>query len=234
MTLSRGRHLVCMAMAAAFPLSLVAEDSGAAMLRSNGTGVLVNNSAAPASIALFSNDLIETGKSAVARIETAGSTADVNPGTMLQYHSDELVLDHGSVSVHTTRGMRVRVGCVTITPANPAEWTQYQVVDLDGKIAVMSLQLDVYIDARSKNFEEAKKSSQSSHDLVREGEQKSRSEKCAAAYIKPESPGIVSILNSTYAKWSALAAVGVIACFGLCRDGDPISPSQPQPTSPWP
>jgi len=215
-----------MAMAAAFPLSLVAEDSGAAMLRSNGMGVLVNNSASPASIAIFSNDLIETGKGAVARIETAGSTADVNPETMVQYHSDELVLDHGSVSVSTGRGVRVRVGCVTITPVNPAGWTQYQVVDLDGKITVSALKLDVYIDARSKNSE-ASKSSQSGRDLVREGEQKSRSEKCGAAYIKPESPGIVSILNSTYAKWSAIAAVGVIACFGLCPGDDPISPSQP-------
>lgn len=215
-----------MTMAAVFPLSLVAEDTAAAMLHSNGVGVLVNNSAAPASIALFSNDLIETGKGAVARIETAGSTADVNPETMVQYHSDELVLDHGSVSVSTGRGVRVRVGCVTITPVNPAGWTQYQVVDLDGKITVSALKLDVYIDARSKNSE-ASKSSQSGRDLVREGEQKSRSEKCGAAYIKPESPGIVSILNSTYAKWSAIAAVGVIACFGLCPGDDPISPSQP-------
>ena len=227
MTLSRGRHLVCMTMAAVFPLSLVAEDTAAAMLHSNGVGVLVNNSAAPASIALFSNDLIETGKVAVARIETTGSTAHVNPETMVQYHTDELVLDHGSVSVNTSRGMRVRVGCVTITPVNSAEWTQYQVVDLDGKVTVMALKLDVYIDARVKNSEEAKKSSQSSRDLVREGEQKSRSEKCSPAYVKPERPGVAALMNSTYAKWSAIAAVGVITCFGLCRDAEPLSRHKP-------
>jgi hypothetical protein len=216
-----------MTMAAVFPLSLMAEDTGAAILRSSGMGVLVNSSAAPSSIAVFSNDLIETQRSAVARIETPGSTADINPETTVQYQSDELVLDHGSVSVNTTRGMTVRVGCVTITPVNPAGWTQYQVVDLDGKITVVALKLDVYIDARLKNFEETKKSSQASPDLVRESEQKSRSEKCGAAYIKPERPGIVSILNSTYAKWSALAAVGVITCFGLCHDDDPVSRWKP-------
>jgi len=221
-----------MTMAAVFPLSLVAEDSAAAMLRISGAGVLVNNQVAPASVALFNNDLVETGNAAVARIEMAGSTADINPDSMVQYHSDELVLDHGSLSVNTARGLRVRVGCVTITPANPTEWTHYQVVDLDGKITVMALKLDVYIDALAKRVEEPNKPSQSSRDLVREGEQKSRSEKCAAVYIKPERPGIAAIMNSTYAKWSAIVAVGVITCFGLCHDDDPISPSQPQ--SKWP
>jgi len=216
-----------MTMAAVFPLWLVAQDTAAAMLRIGGAGVLVNNHAAPASVALFSNDLVETGNAAAARIEMAGSTADVNPDTIVQYHSDELFLDHGSVSVNTDRGLRVRVGCVTITPANATGWTRYEVVALDGKIIVMALKLDVYIDARAKSVEETNKSSQSSRDLVREGEEKTRSEKCGAAYIKPERAGIVGIMNSTYAKWSAIAAVGVITCFGLCHDDDPVSKWRP-------
>jgi hypothetical protein len=65
-------------MIAILPVSLLADDA-AAMLRSNGIGVLVNNYPAPASIALFSDALIETQASSVARIEEAGSTADINP-----------------------------------------------------------------------------------------------------------------------------------------------------------
>src|ERR1700674_1595336 len=137
------------------PVSLPAQDTAAAMLRSNGTGVLLNKNPAPASAALFSNDLIETPKTAVARIEASGSSADLNPETVVQFEGNELVLDHGSLSVNTSRGLRVRVGCVTVTPVNDAQWTHYEVADLDGKVTVAALKNDVYIDARSNHPQQA-------------------------------------------------------------------------------
>jgi hypothetical protein len=93
---------------------------------------------------------------------------------------------------------------------------------------VSALKSDVYLDARDKNSKEAKNSSQSNREIVREGEQKSRTEKCGVAYIKADRiPGIGAMMNSIYAKVIAGTAVGVIACFGLCPGGDPISPDKP-------
>jgi hypothetical protein len=172
-------------MAVALPVSLLADDLSGAMLYSYGTGVLVNKSAAAASLAIFSNDLIETQKGAVARIETTGSAADIHRETMVQFQGDELVLDHGALSVNTARGMRVRVGCLTMTPVNATDWTQFDVVDVNGKVTVHALKSDVYIDARSKNPQEVKRLSRSPRVLVRESEQKSRDEKCGGAYMKP-------------------------------------------------
>jgi hypothetical protein len=198
------------------------------MLRSSNAGVLVNKNAAPNSTALFANDLIETPKNVVARIEANGSTAEISAETMVQFEGDELVLDHGSLSVNTTRGLRVRVGCLTVTPVNPSDWTHYDVIDLDGKVSVSALKSDVYLDARDKNPREAKNSSQSNRNIVREGEQKSRTEKCGVAYMKADRiPGIGAMMNSIYAKMLAGTAVGVIVCFGLCHDDDPISPHKP-------
>jgi hypothetical protein len=216
-------------MAAVLPVSLFADDLRGAMLHSNGTGVLVNKAAATASLAVFSNDLIETQKDAVARIETTGSAADIHPETMVQFQGDELVLDHGALSVNTTRGMRVRVGCLTVTPMNLTDWTQFDVVDVDGKVTVHALKSDVYIDARSKNPQEVKRLSRSSRDLVRESEQKSREEKCGGAYIRaPETrPGLGAIMNSLPARIVGAAAVGTVLCFGLCSGDDPISPWKP-------
>ena len=111
------------------PVSLYADDTGAAMLRSNA-GVLLNKNPAPASSALFPDDLVETAKNAGARIEATGSTAEINPDTVVQFEGNELNLEHGSLSVNTSRGMKVRVGCLTVTPVNP-EWTHYDVTDLD-------------------------------------------------------------------------------------------------------
>jgi len=67
------------------PVSMFADDSKA-VLRSN-SGVFLNKNAAPATSALFPDDLVETQKNAVARIEAAGSTADISPETVVQFEA---------------------------------------------------------------------------------------------------------------------------------------------------
>jgi hypothetical protein len=216
------------------PISLWAQDTGAAMLRSSG-GVLVNKNSAPASIALLPDDLIETQKDIAARIEVAGSTADMRPETIVQFEGDELVLEHGSVSVNTGRVMRVRVGCITVTPVN-AEWTHYDVTDTNGKVTVWAQKNDVYIDSASKNPQNAKQSRQamqpghSDRSIVKESEQKSREEKCGAPAIKESSRYAArgAFMNSPWAIGGATIGVGALTCWALCRGDDPISPSSPR------
>ena len=211
-------------MIAILPVSLLAQDTQAAMLRSNGIGVILNKNPAPASTALFPNDLVETQKNAVARIEASGSTADINVDTMVQFEGNELVLDHGGLSVNTSRGLRVRVGCVTVTPVNDTAWTHYDVVDVDGKVSVSALKSDVYIDAHAKNLQQAKRPARSDRVIVHENERKSREEKCGAAAPQPNSS---PIMNSPVAIITGIAAVGVVACFGLCHNDEPMSPTKP-------
>jgi hypothetical protein len=227
--LIKWQHFVCLPMIAILPVSLTAQETAAAMLRSNGVGVLVNRNPAPASAALFSHDLIETQKAGVARLESSGSAADISPETMVQFEGSELVLDHGSVSVNTSRGLRVRVGCLTVTPVHDAEWTHYDVVDRDGKVTVSSLKNDTYLDAKSRNFQQAKEKEHSSRVIVRESEQKSREEKCGAGYIKTpgEIPALGAILNSPWAVGLGAAGVVTILCFALCQSDDPMSPTKP-------
>lgn len=221
------RNIACLPMIFILPVSLLADDTGTALLRSNG-GVQVNKNPVPNSVALFRDDLIETQKDVAARIEITGSTADINPETVVQFEGDELVLDHGSLSVNTSRVMRVRVGCITVTPVN-SDWTHYEVIDTDGKVTVNALKSDVYIDAKSNNPQEAKQPNHSSRTLVKEGERKTREEKCGAAPIKWSSvyAGRGAILNSPWAIGGGAIIVGGITCYALCRGSAPISPSGP-------
>ena len=224
------RVRACLLTITTLPVSLLAQDSAAAILRSNGS-VLLNKNTAPAASALYSDDLIETQK-AVARIETIGSTADLNPDTMLQFEGYELVLDHGSLAVNTSRGLRVRIGCVTVTPVNAAEWTHYEVSDVDGKITVSASKSDVYINSRSSDQEQAtaqtKKRTRSDRVIVHEGEQKSRDEKCAAADVNDDRlAGRGAIMNSPWAKGAATAGIGGLVCWALCQSDNPLSPSDP-------
>jgi len=63
---------------------------------------------------------------------------------------------------------------------------------------------------------------------VRESEQKSREEKCGAAFVRGDNvAGLGAVMNSMWAKIVAGGAVGAIVCLGLCHDDDPASPSKP-------
>jgi hypothetical protein len=198
------------------------------MLRSSSGAVLLNRSPAPASSALFPDDSIETQKDSLARIEASGSAADINPETILEFEGDELVLEHGSISVNTSHRMRVRVGCLIIEPVGD-DWTHYEVVDVDGKVNVSALKHDVNINARSKNLERVSKTGHSDRVTVREGERKTREDKCAEA--EPQSHGPITaeaaILNSIQAKLLGGAAIAALTCWALCRGDDPVSPKDP-------
>jgi hypothetical protein len=215
-------------MSVLLPVSFAAQDAAGAILRSTGSGVFVNESAAPASIAIFPNDLIKTDKGIVARIEATGSEADVNSETVVQFQSTELVLDHGSVTVNTSRGMKVRVGCITVTPVHDDQWTHYQVLDVSGKVTVSALKDDVYIDAHRKSLQDLKeREREKERTIVHEGEQKSREEKCGGGYLKPDMAGVGAAMNSPYVLGAAAGGIAAIACFGLCHGDDPLSPAKP-------
>lgn len=220
-------------MAVVLPVSLDAQETAAAILRSSGSGVLVNNNSAPTSIALFPDDLVETPKNAVARIDLTGSSADINADSVVQFDGDELVLDHGSLSVTTTRGLRVRVGCLTVVPVNLSQWTQYDVSDVNGKVTVNATKSDVYIDSRAKKAQEAKNPSQSfPRDIVRESEQKSREEECTPAAKKASAIG--AVLNGPWPIAAGAVAIGGTTVWVLCKGDDPISPSSPSRRGPCP
>ena len=226
--LLKWRNLVSVLSMAALAVSLKAQDTGAAIL--HGTGVvLVNKYPATATTTLFPGDRIETQTGVIARIELAGSAADINPETVIQFEGDELILEHGSLSVNTSRGLEVRAGCVTVTPVR-LELTHYEVSDLDGRVQVSAIKDDVFIESRSDKAQPAKQPARSDREVVRQGEQKSREEKCGGAtlhHAPAAADGTGPILNSPYVVGTGVGVIGVVACWALCRGDEPISPAHP-------
>jgi hypothetical protein len=218
------RNLVCAVMIIILPASLMAQDSGRAMLHSDG-GVWLNGNPAPNSSAIFLHDLVQTQKEHTAKIDADGSAVTVQPDTIVQFEGDELVLDHGSVQVNTSRGMRVRVNCMTVIPLTQ-EWTRYDVIDVDGKMTVAAHESDVKIHYQ---VAAARRSKQvlSPDVTVHQGEQVTREERCGAAARPAEVINARgAILNSLWARGAGVAAIGLI-CLGVCHRDDPISPSKP-------
>ncbi len=217
-------HIFCLPIIAVLPAALQADEAPTAMLLSSGTGVLVNKNAPPPSTALFAGDLIETQKNAVARIEASGSAANINPETLVEFKGNELVLEHGSLSVNTTHGLKVRVGCLTVEPGNNAQWTHYDVADVDGKVTISALKNDVIINTVPGKAETAG----SAGVTVREGQQTAREEKCGARDNSPiTATGGGNTMSSPWVIGGAAAGIGILTCVVLCRGTGPppISPS---------
>jgi hypothetical protein len=213
-------------MAMIFPASLMADDAAPAILRSNG-GVRLKGSMAPATATIFPGDTIEVEKNSTARIEVNGSTVDISSETVFEFQGDEIHLQHGTLSVNTSRGFRVRVGCLLVTPVNKQDWSRYDVTDTNGKVNVSSLKNDTNIDSRGGNAR-AIKTGNSEQATVREGEQKSREEKCGGADLKDRVAADGSLLDSPRIIIPAAWIIGAgTLCLLFCFNNEPLSPSSP-------
>jgi len=204
----------------------MADDSGAAMLHHDG-GTLVNGNPAPPSTAIFPNDTVQTQSNHEATISAAGSSVTVKSETLVQFDGDEIILDHGTLLISTTRELRVRVGCVTVIP-DTAAWTQYDVTDVDGKVTVSARKSDVDIESRGSKLQPARAGGRSQRLTVHEGEQKTREEQCGVA---PKPPRYIdargAFLNSPWIIGPAAGGIILGTCLILCRGDDPVSPSRP-------
>jgi hypothetical protein len=211
-------------MIVVLPASLVAQSSGGAMLHSDG-GVWLNGNPAPNSSAIFLHDLIQTQKDHSAKIDASGSTVTIQQDTIVQFDGDELVLDHGSLQVNTSRGTKVRVNCMTVIPAAPG-WTRYDVVDVDGKMQVVAYQSDVNIHYQGAGARS--KAAGLSDVTVHQGEQVTREDRCGTPARPAQIVNAkVALLNSVQAKVAGGVVIVAATCFALCHGDNPVSPYKP-------
>ena len=215
------RKLVCGVIIIIMPTSLIAQDSAQAMLHNDG-GVWLNGNPAPNSSAIFLHDLVQTQKGNWAKIDADGSTVTVQPETIVQFEGDVLVLDHGGLQVNTSRGLKVRVNCITVIPLTQ-DWNRYDVTDVDGRVVVAAHQNDDKIHYRVAATRLSKKNG-SSDVTVHQGEQVTREERCGAP-AKPaaELDAAGAILNTPWVVGVGSAAVVALTCWALCRGDEPVS-----------
>ena len=215
------RKFLCGMMLVILPVSLMAQDSARAMLHNDG-GVWLNGNPAPNSSAIFLHDLVQTQKGNLAKIDADGSTVMVQPDTIVQFEGDELVLDNGGLQLNTSRGMRVRVNCMTVIPLTQ-EWTRYDVIDVDGRVMVEAHQNDVKIHYQGAA---ARSSKMAFSDVtVHQGQQVTRDEERCGTPANPIAA--TAALDSPWAVGLGAAVIVGITCWALCRGGAPVSPSKP-------
>lgn len=224
------RSCLCWVISALLPLSSMGqalpEKSGGAILHTQG-GVWVNGYEAHDSSAVFPGDVLETKSGSSANLSLEGSTVLIAPESVSKFQGDLLELDHGGVSVVTSKSFKVRVNCILVVPVLN-DWTQYIVTDLNGTVQVAARKLDVNVNherGRGKEAPDAQPSQQQSS--VHEGEQKSYEESgvCGAAAAP------TSAMHGISPKWIAAGAAGAGILIWLLIHGGgskpQVSPAEP-------
>src|SRR5580700_10542517 len=226
MSVSALRNFLCWVMAILCPLSLLAADTGGAVVHSKG-GVWVNGAEVADSTAIFPGDLLETKPGSVANLDAEGSSILIQPESVVKFQGSFLSLEHGSVSVGTSTSMSVRVNCIKVEPTSKA-WTQYDVADVSGKVQVASHKDDVNITQGAALRKTTQENSASPSAVVHEGEQATRDEAdCGAA---PRPGGADNGFNTKWLEIGGAAGGGaIVLCLLLCKGSKStsVSPSQP-------
>lgn len=218
------RGLVSCVLLACFPASLLAADSNAAMLYTKGPA-WVNGAHVPRpGLAIFSGDLLQTPSNSVADINQPGSTITVLADSLVQFRGTSLNIEHGAITVSTSRGVAATAGDVKVTPASNV-WTEFNVTDVDGTVHIAARKGDLMI-SDGKDTMTLAQGQETTRDETSDTDSngKRRRHKDAAG-ASPAAGG--GILNSPYAVGIGGAAAIGITTWVLVQSDNPASPSAP-------
>lgn len=222
------RGMVSCVLLILFPGSLFAADSNAAMLYVNANGAAwVNGTHVPrTSSAIFSGDLLQTRRDSVANINEPGSSITVLADSMVQFHGISVDIQHGGVSVSTSKGIAATAGDVRVTPASNA-WTEFDVSDLDGTVRIFARKGNLMVND-GKDVVTLQQGQDTTRDesnpAAENNGKKKRNKKQAGGAVPAAGNGI---MNSPYAIGIGGAAVIGLTTWVLVKNDDPASPAKP-------
>jgi|HubBroStandDraft_6_1064221.scaffolds.fasta_scaffold23604_3 hypothetical protein len=222
------RKLVSCVLLLMMPGSLMAADSGVAMLYADGAAWL-NGSHVPKSSAIFAGDLVQTRSDSAANIHAPGSSVTVLGDSLVQFEGASLKVEHGGVSVSTSKGLATTAGDVKVAPASNA-WTEFNVTDTDGTVKIAARKGDLFITDDNGTVtlaqgQETTRDEQSQQTDNSNNNNKKNKKRAAGAGAAPAAGG--GALSSPIAVGVGAAAIVGVTTWVLLQGSNPVSPSQP-------
>jgi hypothetical protein len=210
--------LSCM-MVVIFPAALFAADQPAAMLYTHGTALLNGDNIARSS-AIFSGDLVQTSANSAANINASGSIVLVLNDSLVKYQGNAIELEHGGITISTSKLLTTRAGDVTVSPATSV-WTEFQVRDVDGTVQIAARKGDLTIsdDTGTTTLTQGQETTREDQS----DEHKKRKKRREAGAPSAATGGI---LNSPWAIGIGGGAIIGGTIFVLVKTEQPVSPSQ--------
>jgi hypothetical protein len=201
--------------------ALFAADQPAAMLYTHGTALLNGNSITRSS-AIFSGDLVQTNASSAANINASGSIVLVLNDSLVQYQDHALKLEHGGVTISTSKLLATRAGSVIVSPV-ASVWTEFEVRDVDGQVQIAARKGDLTIsdDRGTTTLAQGQETTRQESDSQEDNKKKKKKRAAAAT---PAAGG--GVLNSPVAIGIGAGAILGVTAWVLVKSDDPASPSK--------
>jgi hypothetical protein len=206
-------------MLVVFPGALFAADQPAAMLYSHGSALL-NGNTIPRSSAIFPGDLVQTNAESVANINATGSTVLVLNNSIVQYEGSAVTLEHGGVTVSTSKSLATRAEDLTVSPA-ASVLTEFEVRDVDGKVQIVARKGDLTI------------SDDSGTTTLAQGQETTREESESQKEKKKKKRGGGAVPGAAGGALDSPVAVGIgtgvvvgLAAWVLIQSDNPTSPAR--------
>jgi hypothetical protein len=221
------RRLVCCVLVIAFPALMFAADYSAAMLYTNGTA-WVNGAHVPrASSSIFSGDLLQTRSDSVANIKSPGSTITVFSESLVQFEGSTLRIDHGGVTIATSKGVGTTAGDVRVLPLSSA-WTEFNVIDVDGTVRIAARKGDLTVSdgTGTVTLAQGQETTRQESSTPSESDKGDKKNKKRAAGAAPAASG--GMLNSPLAVGIGAGAIVAVTAWVLVKNDEPVSPSKPR------
>ncbi len=211
-------------MAVIFPAASFAADQASAMLYSHGSALL-NGSSIAKSSAIFSGDLVQTNKDSVANINATGSTVLVLNDSLVQYQGGTVKLEHGGVTISTSKLLATQAGDVTVSPA-ASVWTEFEVRDMDGRVQIDARKGDLKIsdEAGTTMLAQGQQTTRDDSTQAQETPEKKDRKKRGGAAAPAAGGG--GVLNAKVAIGVGVAAIAGVTAWVLVQGDEPVSPSK--------
>ncbi len=222
MGMSAFRKMVSCVLLLIVPASLYAADSGAAMLYANGAAWL-NGSHVPNSSAIFAGDLVQTRSDSAANIHAPGSSITVLGDSLVKFEGASLNVEHGGVSVSTSKSVAAVAGDVRVAPVSNA-WTEFNVTDIDGTVRIAARKGDLTVTDDNGTVTLAQGQETTRDEQSDQGDKKKKDKKRGTGAVPAAGGGV---LNSPIAIGAGAAAIGGVTIWVLTRSSNPVSPATP-------
>jgi hypothetical protein len=218
------RKLVSCVLLLMMPGSLIAADSGTAMLYADGAAWL-NGSHVPKSSAIFAGDLVQTRSDSAANIHAPGSSVTLLGDSLVQFEGASLKVEHGGVFVSTSKGLATTAGDVRVAPASNS-WTEFNVTDTDGTVRIAARKGDLTVtdDNGTTTLAQGQETTRDEQSEQTDNGKKKKDKKRAVGAAPAAGGGV---LNSPVAIGVGAAAIVGVTTWVLLQGSNPVSPSQP-------
>jgi len=213
---------------AAFPAAMFAADTPGAMLYSHGTALLNGNNIARSS-AIFLGDLVQTNPDSVANISATGSSVIVLNDSLIQFEGSRVKVEHGGVTVSTSKLMSARAGLVNVLPASGV-LTEFEVRDVDGSVHIVARKGNLTISDGSgvttlaQGQQTTRDEGISQDDSQAPADSRKKKKRQAAGTVPGASGGV---LNSPVAIGIGGGIIVGGTIWVLTKNDDPVSPAKP-------